>query len=207
MNQSYFQLPLDKQKKQINAGYKIFATYPYKKASMLAISNEAGISKSLLFYYFRNKKDYYIFLFDTAIGFLNEHKAGWIDGKIYDFFELINMNVERRMKIIRDYPYLYKFITRAYYETYEEISNELNKKKKIMMQTGEEEIFNIIDYSKFKNPNDVATLLKIVLSVAEGLMRGREDLDETKILEGIKEFKTMMESLKKYYYKEEYFIP
>ncbi|MDP4147701.1 MAG: helix-turn-helix domain-containing protein, partial [Bacillota bacterium] len=66
MNQSYFQLPLDKQKNLINAGYKVFATYPYKKASMLAISEEAGISKSLLFYYFRNKEEYYLYLFDTA---------------------------------------------------------------------------------------------------------------------------------------------
>lgn len=204
MNQSYFQLPLDKQKKLINAGYKVFATYPYKKASILAISDEAGISKSLLFYYFRNKKDYYLFLFDTALGFLNEHKLEWIDGKVYDFFDLINMNIERRMKLIHDYPCLHKFGTRAYYENYEEISCELNKKKKIMMQTGEEEILNIVDYNKFKNPSDVATLLKIVLSVAEGLMRGREDLDVTKVMEGVIEFKAMMASLKKYYYKEEY---
>lgn len=207
MNQLYFQLPLDKQKKLINAGYKVFATYPYKKASMLAISDEAGISKSLLFYYFRNKKDYYLFLFDTAIGFLNVHKAEWIDGKTYDFFELINMNVERRMKMVYDYPYLYKFSARAYYETYEEISSELNGKKKIMIQTGEEEILNIVDYNKFKNPSDVAILIEIVLSVAEGLMRGRENLDTAKMQEGVNEFKAMMESLKKYFYKEECFIP
>lgn len=201
MNQSYFQLPIDKQKKLINAGYKVFATYPYKKASMLTISDEAGISKSLLFYYFRNKKEYYLFLFDTAFDFLNGHKVEFVNGKVYDFFELIHMSVERRMNMIRDYPYLYKFSTRSYYETYEEISSELNKKKKIMMQSGEEEILNIIDYNKFRNPSDVVTLLKIVLSVAEGLMRGREDLDTTKMLEGVKEFKAMMESLKKYYYK------
>ncbi len=204
MNQSYFQLPLDKQKKLINSGYKIFATYPYKKASMLAISGEAGISKSLLFYYFRNKQEYYLFLFDTAIEFLIGHKVDASKGKVYDFFELINMSVERRMKMIGDYPYLYKFITRAYYETHEEISSKLNKKKKIIMQTGEEKILNIVDYNKFKNPSDIEILIKIVLSVAEGVMRGREDLDTLKVLEGVLEFKAMMESLKKYYYQEEY---
>lgn len=205
MNQSFFKLSLDKQKILINAGYKVFATYPYKKASMLAISDEAEISKSLLFYYFRNKQEYYLFLFDTAIEFLSGHKVS-SEGKVYDFFELINMSVERRMKMIRDYPYLYKFSARAYYETYEEIRSKLDKKKRIMMQTGEEEILNIVDYNKFNNPSDVVILLKIVLSVAEGLMRGREDLDTEKILEGVIEFKAMMESLKKYYYKNEYLI-
>jgi len=204
MNESYFQLPLDKQRNLINAGYKVFATFPYKKASMLAISDEAGISKSLLFYYFKNKKEYYLFLFDTALGFLNEHKAEWIDGRVYDFFDLIDMNIERRLKMIQDYPYLYKFIARAYYETYEEVGSEINKKKKMMMNTGEEKILNIIDYNKFKNPSDVLVLIKIVLSAAEGLMRGREEIDAGEIMGGVIEFKAMMEALKKYYYKEEY---
>lgn len=49
-----------------------------------------------------------------------------------------------------------------------------------MLQTGEEEILKIIDYDKFKNPSDVKILLDIVLSAAEGCMRGLEDLDISK---------------------------
>lgn len=206
MNQTYFQLPLDKQKKLLNSGYKLFAAYPYKKASMIAIANEADISKSLLFYYFKNKKEYYLFLFDTAIGFLDKKRKKSINKKMNDFFELINITVERRMKIICDYPYLYKFITRAYYETFEEIKIELDIRKRLMLQTGEEEILSIIDYDKFKNPKDVKILIDIVFSVSEGCMRGIEDLDIMKIQDKVCEFKDMMNSLKKYYYKEEYII-
>ncbi|MDP4147674.1 MAG: TetR/AcrR family transcriptional regulator, partial [Bacillota bacterium] len=183
-------------------GYKVFATYPYKKASMLAISEEAGISKSLLFYYFRNKEEYYLYLFDTAIKFLNAHKLEPSEGKVYDFFDLVNMSVERRMKVMDEYPYLFEFSVRAYYETNEEIRTKVNEKKRIMISAGEEEILDIIDYNRFKNPSDAAVLLKIVFSMAEGIMRGREDLNTTKMLEGITEFKAMMESLKKYYYKD-----
>lgn len=202
MNQSYFQLPLDKQKRLINAGYKLFATYPYKKASMLAIAEEADISKSLLFYYFKNKKEYYLFLFDTAIEFLSDHRVKGIHEERYDFFELINKTVEHRMKMIHDYPYLYRFVARAYYETYEEIKVELYKKKKVMIESGEEEVLKLVDYNKFKNPSDVEILHRIVFSIAEGCMRGREDLDVSKIQESVIEFKAMMEALKKYYYKE-----
>ncbi|MBK1810740.1 TetR/AcrR family transcriptional regulator [Clostridium sp. YIM B02505] len=206
MNQAYFQLPLDKQNNLINDGYKLFAIYPYKKASMIAIANEADISKSLLFYYFKNKKEYYLFLFDTAVDFIDEYKEKSIDKEIKDFFELINKTMERRMQIIHDYPYLYKFITRAYYENFEDIKLEIDEKKRIMLQTKEEEILNIIDYDKFKNPSDVKILLDIVLSVAEGCMRGLEDLDLWKIQGKVNEFKVMMNSLKKYYYKKEYLI-
>lgn len=206
MNQSYFQLPSDKQKNLLNFGYKLFALYPYKKASMNAIASEADISKSLLFYYFKDKKEYYLFLFNTAINFLDEQKEESVNKKINDFFQLINKTVERRMKMINDYPYLYKFVTKAYYESFEEIKLELDKRKKIMLQTGEEEILKIIDYDKFKNPSDVKILLDIVLSASEGCMRGLEDLDISKMQQKVSEFKGMMNSLKKYYYKEEFLI-
>ncbi|GKU24400.1 TetR family transcriptional regulator [Clostridium folliculivorans] len=111
MNQAYFQLSSDKQKRLLNSGYKLFASYPYKKASMIAIANEADISKSLLFYYFKNKKEYYLFLFDAALDFVDELKEKSINKEIKDFFQLINKTMERRMEIIHDYPYLYKFIT------------------------------------------------------------------------------------------------
>jgi AcrR family transcriptional regulator len=173
---------------------------------MNAIASEADISKSLLFYYFKDKKEYYLFLFDTVIDFLDKQKKESINNKTNDFFQLINITVERRMKMIHDYPYLYKFIISAYYETFEDIKLELDKKKRIMLQTREEEILNIIDYDKFKNPKDVKILLDIVRSLAEGCMRGLEDLNIPKMQEKVIEFKDMMNSLEKYYYKEEYLI-
>lgn len=56
MNSSYFKLPSAKQKNLINAGYKVFSSNSYKKGSMSFVAGEATISKSLLFYYFKNKK-------------------------------------------------------------------------------------------------------------------------------------------------------
>lgn len=75
-----------------------------------------------------------------------------------------------------------------------------------MLQTGEAEILKIIDYDKLKNPSDVKILLDIVLSAAERLMRELEDLDISKMQQKVSEFKGMMNSLKKYYYKEEFLI-
>ena len=84
----------------------------------------------------------------------------------------------------------------GYKESFEEIKLELDKRKKIMLQTGEAEILKIIDYDKLKNPSDVKILLDIVLSAAERLMRELEDLDISKMQQKVSEFKGMMNSLK-----------
>ena len=66
MNPKFFQLPEEKQQHIINAAYKVFAGNSYKKAPMSEIADECGISKALLFHYFENKKELYLFLWKQA---------------------------------------------------------------------------------------------------------------------------------------------
>jgi len=202
MNSKYFDLPSEKQQNLINAGYKAFALYPYKKASMAVIADEANISKSLLFFYFKNKKEYYLFLFDTAIGFLKNEKIKWANDEKFDLFELVNQTVERRLMIMRNYPYLIKFVTRAYYEFDESVQLELQIKKEELTQLGIREILDLVDYRQFKNVSDAKILVNIILYIAEGCMRGQEDLDSEKINGILPLFQEMMLSLKSHYYNK-----
>ena len=57
MNEKFYSLPNEKQQRIINAGFRTFSRNSYKKSPMQEIADEAGISKSLLFYYFHNKKE------------------------------------------------------------------------------------------------------------------------------------------------------
>lgn len=202
MNSKYYDLPSEKQKNLINAGYKAFALYPYKKASMSVIADEANISKSLLFYYFKNKKEYYLFLFDTAIGFLKEERIRRINDEKIDLFELVNQTVEHRLMIMRDYPYLMKFATRAYYESDEYIQLDLKMKKEEMTQFGIQEFLDIIDDRQFKNGSDAEMLINIILFIAEGCMCGQKDLSYEKIYGILPLFQEMMLSLKSHYYSK-----
>lgn len=58
MNKRFYQLESQKQMDIINAGIEYFARFEYKKASTEDIAKSAGISKSLLFHYFKNKETY-----------------------------------------------------------------------------------------------------------------------------------------------------
>ncbi|WP_158540661.1 TetR/AcrR family transcriptional regulator [Romboutsia weinsteinii] len=206
MNESYYKLTLEKQNKIINAGYKAFALYSYKKASMSYIADEANISKSLLFYYFKNKKEYYLFLFDNAIQFIKNHKKQYASDKKQDLFDLVNNTIEFRMEMLYSFPYAYRFITKAYYEIYSELDDELSIRKNKMIHIGKDEILDIVEYDRLKNPCDMKNLINMIFYIADGCMRGREELNITQINEIIIDFKNMMESLKKNYYKEEYLL-
>lgn len=203
MNPNYYKLPPDKQNNLINAGYKVFSLYPYKKASMSFVAGEASISKSLMFYYFKNKKEYYLYLFDTAIQFLNDRKEENICGEKNDLFHLVNREIERRLQAMHDYPYLFQFVTKAYYESEEEIKSDLEIRKKALTWIGKEDILKLIDYEPFQNPSDANELIDIILFIAEGYMRGREELSDAKIREILPAFRSMMNSLRKHYYKQE----
>lgn len=69
MNEKFYALSEEKQSQILNAAYKVFATNQYKKAPTSEIAAEAGISKSLLFHYFHNKLEMYIFFMEACSSF------------------------------------------------------------------------------------------------------------------------------------------
>lgn len=107
---------MEKQQAIINAGYRVFSQNSYKNSPMSEIASEAGISKSLLFYYFRNKKELYLFLWDkcaeTTIEFLTKYEC--YEQK--ELFESMERGMKAKMEIIRRYPDMANFTVKAFYE-------------------------------------------------------------------------------------------
>lgn len=64
MNEKFFSLPPQKQQAILNAGYRVFSQNSYQKSPMSEIAAEAGISKALLFHYFYNKRELYLYLWE-----------------------------------------------------------------------------------------------------------------------------------------------
>ena len=66
MNKKFFALPIQKQEAILNAGFCVFSQNSYKKSPTSEIADAAGISKSLLFHYFYNKRELYLFLWENV---------------------------------------------------------------------------------------------------------------------------------------------
>lgn len=83
---------------------------------MKEIADHAGISKSLLFYYFHNKKELYLFLWeyaaDVTLKYLNEYKCYEPD----DLFEMMERGMRAKIKLMEIYPDLTTFAIKAFYE-------------------------------------------------------------------------------------------
>lgn len=116
MNERFYALPPEKQQAIINAGYRVFSQNSYKNSPMSEIAAEAGISKSLLFHYFQNKKELYLFLWDkcaeTTIEFLTKYGCY---GQT-ELFESMERGMRAKMEIIRLYPDMGNFTIKAFYE-------------------------------------------------------------------------------------------
>ena len=116
MNERFYALPPEKQQAIINAGYRVFSQNSYKNSPMSEIAAEAGISKSLLFHYFHNKKELYLFLWDkcaeTTIEFLTRYGC---NGQT-ELFESMERGMRAKMEIIRLYPDMGNFTIKAFYE-------------------------------------------------------------------------------------------
>ena len=57
MNEKFFSISKEKQERIIRCAYEVFSQNSYKEASMSKIADAGGISKSLLFHYFSNKRE------------------------------------------------------------------------------------------------------------------------------------------------------
>ena len=121
MNEKFFSLPEAKQQAIINAGYRVFSRNSYKNSPVSEIAEAAGISKSLLFHYFHNKKELYLFLWDKCAEISIEYMTRYGSYGQTQLFDAMERGMRAKMEIIRRYPDMGLFTIRAFYEKDEEI--------------------------------------------------------------------------------------
>lgn len=116
MNEKFFALPKEKQLAIINAGYRVFSQNSYKKSPMREIAEAAGISKALLFHYFQNKRELYLFLWDTCGKLTTEYLVRYNCYEAQDFFEMMHRGLQAKVHLMKQYPYASAFALKAFYE-------------------------------------------------------------------------------------------
>ena len=127
MNEKFFSLPEEKQRAILNAGYRVFSRNSYKKSPVSEIADAAGISKSLLFHYFRNKKELYLYLWDTAARTTLEYLAAYQTYEQPDVFATMRRGLQAKTAIMRRWPDMGAFTIKAYDEKDPEVCQEIQE--------------------------------------------------------------------------------
>lgn len=200
MNQKFYDLDQIKQDKIKYAGYKVFAEHTYKKASMQTLAEEAGISKALIFHYFKNKMTLYNWLFQEAYKEINVMNEMTIE-KNCDFFDLIDEIIIKRLEKMKMYQVIYSFIERVYNEAMLIDKSDIFIKIHDLNMKRRQTILTNVDASKFKTPKDIELLYDMILDLSNGYyMKMRQaDFRNEEVLGPYKKY---LHSLKSHYYKE-----
>lgn len=170
MNDKFFNLPLEKQQRIINAAYKVFSQSSYKKAPMSEIADESGISKALLFHYFANKKELYLYLWANAIEMTRTAVREYKTLETNDFFEMLKRSLLSKCSLMRDYPHMYTFSLRAYYETAPEIKSAIQENFSDVSKASEMIVLEKMDTSRLRKDIDLKTMYDEIFYAIDGYM-------------------------------------
>lgn len=186
MNEKFYQLPAQKQQAIINAGFRVFSENTYKKSPVSEIAAAAGISKSLLFFYFQNKKDLYLFLWEKAAGITSEYLAQYRCYESSDFFEMIERGMAAKLHMMRQFPYMAQFAVKAFYEKDEAICVDIQKSYQAWFGKKALDILSMLDPDDFIPGLDLQMMYRDMYWAAEGylfemLQRGSLDAGQIEL--------------------------
>ena len=170
MNEKFFSLPPEKQQAILNAGYRVFSQNSYKKSPVSEIAAEAGISKSLLFHYFRNKKELYMFLWDECARVTIEALQAYGCYEQQGLFDAMEKGMRAKMEIIRRYPDMAKFTIRAFYERDAEVAPAIQESFQRYFRMKAKATRPCIDPEQFVPGLDVAMMYREMYWAAEGFL-------------------------------------
>lgn len=170
MNDKFFALPKEKQNRIINAGFRVFSRNSYKKSPVQEIAQEAGISKSLLFFYFRNKKELYLYLWQRVEELVLETLNNSGISKSKDIFDMMYQSLRIKVTLLKDYPDIMNFSVKAYYEDDPNIRDDIRKRVNPYTNLATNKRMPPLDPADFKEGLDLNKMYREIYMASEGYL-------------------------------------
>lgn len=205
MNPKFFNLPKERQDLIRSSAMIEFGEGSFKKVSADSIAKRAGISKGLLFHYFKNKRELYLYLFQYALNVcVKQYMLKTYDFGETDFFLALEMGQKIKMEMVRRYPGLFRFVMRAYYEQDNVLSPKLRKGLNSLLETTSKDFLARMDVHKFKDGVDPWEVIRLLTLAAEGMLARTGACTAEEIEALFLEYKKYADMLRQHLYKEEY---
>lgn len=203
MNKKFFSLPQERQQAILNAGYRVFSQNSYKHCPMSEIAGLAGISKSLLFHYFHNKKELYLFLWDRCAEITIDYLTRYDCYAQTELFESMSRGMQAKLEIMALYPDMAVFAIRAFYEKDTEICAAIQESYHRHFNFKADRVRLNMDPAQFVPGLDIGMMYREMYWASEGYLwemvqRGRMDTAQME-----KDFTAMLAFWKSVYCRKE----
>ena len=169
MYRRFKSLSEEKKKRILDACIAEFAQKGYEGASTNEIVIKAGISKGILFHYFQNKRNLYLFVIDHIMEYVNNSFYSDKDKQPDDLIERVMHRGRRKLKFAYEEPLIYELIYKAFLNTPEELKEELKSRYDRIFQMESVHFFKGIDISGFRSDIEPQKVFEAVLLFSDGL--------------------------------------
>jgi len=162
-------LPEEKKKKIIDICIEEFAKKGYERASTNEITKKAGISKGILFYYFGNKRNLFLFTIDYVIKHLVDKLEKILEDPPADVFERFIQYGIAKLKLAYTEPEMYEVLFNAFVNPSEEVKKDIQERYEKIFAESLGRFYRGIDTSIFRKDVDIQKALELISMVLDGL--------------------------------------
>ena len=202
MNEKFFSLPQERQQAILDAGFRVFSQNSYKHSPMQEIAAEAKISKALLFHYFRNKKELYLYLLEAGAKLTMEYLTKYDCYGQKDLFAAMYVGMKVKVDVMRLYPDMTAFVLKAYYERDEEVRGEVQKIIAKYVDFRANAYLLNLSPEQFVPGLDIKMMYLDMLWASEGYLWERVQRGELDVEEMEKDFVRMIDFWKSIYLRQ-----
>lgn len=186
----------EKHNQIVTAAAGLFARQGYKKTTIDEIVADSGISKGLFYHYFKNKKELYIYIYNTYADVLSRGIRDNVDITETDFFERLKQISYMRIDFVVQYPSLWGFLYSAYNEEHPDIAPLIKEKNATLLQSSYTSSAANIDWTKLRNGLSADQAIELITWVVEGFMRKITATNQTDHVAQYDQFEKYFEYLK-----------
>lgn len=203
--ENFDKLPDERKDAVLDSALDAFARNDYAHASCADIAQGAGISKSLLFFYFKNKRELFC---RTVMRLTRRMTEAVVDERFWeidDFFELMDYAASRKSAALAVSPRALEFCLRLYRPAHKDIAGVLNGFIQGATQAICTTYLRNVRWDRFREDVEPERVVHMLVWMAEGYLVERQRSGEAFDLDAmLAEFRIWCELLKRATYKEEY---
>ncbi len=168
IHQAFANLDPDKQARILKAAYKEFAQRGFTHASTNRIVKEAGIGKGMLFYYFKSKKELFLYLIEHGINYILNEYLPLLDDRKTDIIEKCMQAARVKMEAYARHPELFNFFGALYLSSDVKLSEDLAVRLKEIRNLVYSKRFTNIDTTVFRDDVPPEAAMKLIHWALEG---------------------------------------